>query len=282
MLLSHMEDLIVRAESGSTVHSDFLNLGEQYLIRTFLAQCGKTEGADWMFYGGYPFAERCMLFLFPEYIAETAAITAKSMEVPMTAQQNCRDLYPAAASALLSFCQEANSISAVCVSGSGYRHLTHRDYLGSLLSLGMERSVIGDIAVTDDCHAVIFLKTRFCAYLQSALERIGNDKVKISTITKEEAEKTPDSRRYEILSDTVASLRLDAVIAAACHLSREKAKQLVSSGAVEVDFRQTDAQDTELAAGTVLSIHGYGRYVLEAIDGTSKKGRLRIRMKKFI
>ena len=93
---------------------------------------------------------------------------------------------------------------------------------------------------------------------------------------------TPDCRRYVTLSDTVASLRLDGIVAAACNLPREKAKQLVSSDMVEVDFRPANAPDTELVPGQILSVRGHGRFIFDATDGASKKGRIRIRLRKLI
>ncbi len=270
VLLSHTEDLLVRAENGTIAVSAFLNLGEQYLIRSFLLGCGKAEWSDFCFFGGYPYAERCRLFLFPEYIAETIRYTPKE------------DTEAFPLDLCLPYIEGEGLVCALSVRGSGYKVLSHRDYLGSLLSLGIERSVIGDIAVHDDASAVIFTDENMLSYLLTTLERIGNDKVRCTPLTQERAFSIPDSRRYETVSDTVASLRLDGVIAAACNLSREKAKTLVSSGMVDVDFRPTEAPDLTLEVGAVLSVRGFGRFIFDSVDGTSKKGRLRIRIKKLI
>jgi RNA-binding protein YlmH len=158
----------------------------------------------------------------------------------------------------------------------------HTRFVYIQLALGIERCVIGDIAVTDDHTAVLFVKAAMAEYLTTALERIGSDKVHIRPLPDEEAIQTPDTRRWEMFSDTVASLRLDGIVSAATNLSRDRAKQLVSGGFVDVDFRPCDAPDTELTAGTYLSIRGHGRYLFSDVDGTSKKGRIRIRIKKLI
>lgn len=266
MLLSHAKDLLVRAERGSTAVSDFYNMGEQYLIRAFLGQCGMTEGEDWLFYGGYPYAERRMLFLFPPFMTESAKMIPDADPADM----------------LLSFAAEENAVGALSVSGSGYRELTHRDYLGSLLALGIERAVVGDIAVSDSSHAVIFIKNAMLPFAESALTRIGNDKVRIERLPPDAAAAVPDCRRYAVRTDTVASPRLDAIVAAAADLSRDKAKQLITSGLVEVDFRPEQAPDTILSPGAVLSVRGYGRFIFDMQNGVSKKGRLRIVIKKLI
>ncbi len=261
---------MTRADGG-TVSGDFLNLGEQFLVRSFLTQCGKIENLDYSFYGGYPAAERRMLFLFPPYLADT---------LPYMTDDAGNVLDPADAAAAV--CAEEQALTALKITGSGYRSLTHRDYLGSLLALGIERCVIGDIAVSDDHTAVLFVKAAMADFLTTALERIGSDKVTVRPMSDEDARQTPDTRRWEQISDTVASLRLDGIVAAAANLSREKAKQLVTGGFVNVDFRPCEHPDTELVPGCYLSVRGYGRYLFSEVDGTSKKGRIRIKLKKLI
>ncbi len=270
LLLAHTDDLLARADGG-TVSGDFLNLGEQFLVRAFLMQCGKTENNDFAFWGGYPAAERQMLFLFPPYLADT---------LPYMTDETGNILTPADAAAAV--CGEERALCALKITGSGYRTLTHRDYLGSLLALGIERSVIGDIAVTDEYSAILFVKAAMADFLTTALERIGADKVGVRPLSDEDARQTPDTRRWESVSDTVASLRLDGIVAAAANLSRDKAKQLVTGGFVDVDFRPCEQPDTELVPGCYLSIRGHGRYLFSDVDGTSKKGRIRIKLKKLI
>ena len=164
LLLAHTEDLLARSE-GSIVSGEFLNLGEQYLVRAFLTQCGKTENTDYFFFGGYPAAERRMLFLFPSYIADTLQYLSDDTD-GNSGQTDAR----------VSLCREEGCIRALKIVGSGYRELSHRDYLGSLLALGIERSVIGDIAVLDGHTAVLFVRAAMAEYLNTALERIGADK----------------------------------------------------------------------------------------------------------
>ena len=270
LLLAHTEDLLVRADGG-TVSGDFLNLGEQFLVRAFLVQCGKAENLDYAFFGGYPAAERRMLFLFPPYLTDT---------LPYMTDESGNTLTPGDAAAMV--CGEEHALCALQITGSGYRALTHRDYLGSLLALGIERSVIGDIAVTDSASAILFVKSAMADFLTTALERIGSDKVAVRPLSDDGARQTPDTRRWESISDTVASLRLDGIVAAAANLSRDKAKQLVTGGFVDVDFRPCEHPDTELVPGCYLSIRGHGRYLFSDVNGTSKKGRIRIKIKKLI
>ena len=265
ILLSHVTDLLDRSDYD-TVSTDFLNLSEQYLVRSLLTRCGRVENLHFTFYGGYPYAERRILFLFPEYVSDTVAAVS-----PAEQGAFC-----------VSLCVAEDRIGALSVHGSGYRSLSHRDYLGSLLSLGIERSVVGDISVSDNTHAVMFLKSTMCGYVSSVLERVGADKIHLSPLTCEQMQALPDRRKYEIISDTIASPRLDAIVSVCANVSRDKAKQLVTSGLTDVDFRPLVRPDAEIVPGMYLSIRGYGRFYFDAIDGTSKKGRLRVRLKKTV
>ncbi len=268
-LLAHTADLVDRS-AGSTVCGDFLSLGEQALVRAYLTQCGLIEGRSFVFFGGYPFAERARLFLFPEYISDTLSYLTDDTGTPDSI------------SPLLEICLQECSIAALSVSGSGYKTLGHRDYLGALLSHGLQRDVIGDIAVLSDSTAVLFTTPAISADLLSSFSRIGADKVHLTALSPEHAFATPDTRRWEVFSDTVASMRLDALVAAAANLPRDRAKQMVTGGLVDVNFRTCDAPDTEICPGTFLSVRGHGRFCIDAQDGTSKKGRLRVRIKKLI
>ncbi len=257
----------MRAEHGKTVYTNgFLNLSEQFLCRSYLTQQGKREFYDFLFFGGFPYAERRMLFCFPDYLAASYAY----------------DPAGDVSRALLDDCIAADAFAAITITGSGYRSLSHRDYLGALLALGIERNTIGDIAVLDPYQAVITARKNICDYLLSTVERIGADKVRTAPYAMEDVLQMPDVRRFETITDTIASPRLDAVIAACANISRDKAKQTVLAGLVDVNFRLTAAPDTEIKENTYLSIRGVGRFLYEGIDGTSKKGRLRILAKKFI
>lgn len=269
-LLVRTGELLGRAENGVTAVSDFLNLGEQYLCRRYLDACGRHEGSDYAFYGGYPSAERRLLFCFPDYLAQ------------MLSAENGEEGQDIVGTRVVSACEDEEAVTAFSVSGSGYKKLGHRDYLGALLSLGVERRVIGDIAVLDDAHAVVFCRPQIAGFLSDNLDRIGADKVHIAAVSGEERMAVPDTRQFTRITETVASLRLDGVVAALAGLSREKAKEAVTGGLTELDFRVTVSPDTEVTPGAYLSVRGVGRFIFEGTDGTSKKGRLRIHAKKFI
>ncbi len=289
-LLARAAELYDRAQGGVISHTDFLNLGEQYLLRRFLATVGAVEHRDYLFYGGYPHAERRILFLLPEYLWAYCASEEDVLregvfgeaDVANEAGASAETPFGQAPAALYAACAAENCIAALTVSGSGYKTLGHRDYLGSLLALGIERHTVGDIAVTDASHAHIFVRRPMDDFLLTALTHVGADKVRLSPLSEEEAARLPDTRRYEVLTDTVAAPRLDAICAVCTGLARDKAKAVVTSGLVDLDFRTVTAPDTEVSPGAYLSVRGYGRFYFADIGGLSKKGRLRITLYRFV
>ena len=158
--------------------------------------------------------------------------------------------------------------------------LTHRDFLGSILGLGIERDAIGDVAVQDAHTAVVFCPRTLGIFLKEMLEKVGNDTVKCSDYTPDEH--FTDGRHYKHISDTVASERLDCVVAALCNCSRDDAQNAVRSGQVEVDFEPEERVDFMLHAPATVSVRGYGRFILRAFDGETRKGRLRLRADQLI
>lgn len=271
LLLSRTAELIGRADGATVCSGCFYNLGEQYLLRAYMKMVGLTEGVHYVFFGGYDYAERAMLFCFPSYLSDAIAAALESSETKSYAAQMKED-------AMLS--EEA--LLGIRIQGSGYKTLSHRDYLGALLSLGIERHTLGDIVIPDTHSAYLIAKTNICDFLLTTLEHVGADKVRVSRVPSEEMRALPDMHRFEMISDTIASPRLDSIVAACANLSRKKAKVAVLAGSVELDFRTVTAPDANVPDHSYISIRGVGRFLFLGIDGTSKKGRLRMKAKRFI
>ncbi len=168
-------------------------------------------------------------------------------------------------------------ISAFPVSALEFKYrncdkLTHRDFLGSLMSLGIEREIVGDILV-DDGRCVVFVKSEMKDYIVSQIFKIGNVGIKI---TDADIEKLPQGRGQEKLFYTVSSLRLDNIVAGVANLSREKTKQLILSGSVCVNFMKTQNVSLILNANDTFTIRGKGKFILKGIIGKTKKDRFKI------
>ncbi len=155
-------------------------------------------------------------------------------------------------------------------------NLTHRNFLGTLMSLGINRNLIGDIRVGKG-EAIIFVSS-FTAYLiLDEVKKIGNVGVRAEEgICAEIPE-----QEFEILPQTVSSLRADAVVAAVCGVSREKSSFLIRSGAVVLSGIQLDSASENIDIEEVFSIKGYGKYILSEIGNITKKGKVHITIKKY-
>ena len=253
VLLSHLEELCDRAAQGRFTHSAFLTPREAKHAQAMLCRRGQWHRAR--LWGGYTQAERVVLLLFPDYITDMIA----EDEWHLTPIE-----------ALLSLVGEDDPVASLDVRGSGYRSLTHRDFLGSLLSLGLERSVLGDIAVKEN-GATVFCASHIAPFLLASVERIATDAVHIQRTTV-----PPDfdgGRRYRPLRDTVASPRLDCIVAALCNLSRDAAQTAVRNGLVEVDYECEERVDVTISIPCVISVRGVGKFAVRSLEKPNRRGR---------
>ncbi len=155
--------------------------------------------------------------------------------------------------------------------------LTHRDFLGALMSLGIEREAVGDILV-EDGRCIVFVKSEIKDYVASQIFKIGRVGVSVSDA---DLSKLPQGRGVEELCFSVSSLRLDNLVAAVAGLSREKAKQLIIQGNVGHNYVTTQNISKIVSEGDVLRIRGKGKYVLKAVLGETKKHKIRIMITHF-
>ncbi|MBQ8431309.1 MAG: hypothetical protein IJX28_00345 [Clostridia bacterium] len=264
LLQARLEDAVAGCEKGMVMALSFLTPLERRRAEILLRQRGAWEQA-W-FWGGYEDAERATLFLLPDYL-----LTCLSGPL-----HQCR------AEELCALLEEwiSEEVCALRITGSKFRTLTHRDYLGAILHLGLERDALGDIAVQNDHAAILFCTPTVATFLTEHLQKAANDAVRCSRCVLDES--FTDGRSYRPISDTVASARLDCVVAALINASREAAQTAIRAGRVEVEYEVVERTDLVLTPPTVLSIRGHGRYILRAFDGTTAKGRLRLRADQLI
>lgn len=148
--------------------------------------------------------------------------------------------------------------------------LTHRDYLGALLGTGIQRSCLGDIR-SDEEGAIVAVQTGMLEYICQNLREVGHSPVAVQPV--DAPDETDAGGVGELRTASVASLRLDAVLAAMLHMSRGDAASLVRQGRVQVNHLLSESLHFEVEAGDVLSIRGVGKYRLDAIGGKSRKQR---------
>lgn len=156
--------------------------------------------------------------------------------------------------------------------------LTHRDFLGALMNLGIERDVLGDIIVKENI-GYVFCEDAMASFLQEHLGKVKHTSV-LCEITKEcPAGTKPDVRETELV---VSSNRCDAVIAKVFQLSRSQSIELFRTKKVFVGGRQYENNSGVLKQGDIVSVRGYGKFIFNGFLKETKKGRIRIGIKQYV
>lgn len=155
--------------------------------------------------------------------------------------------------------------------------LRHRDFLGSLMGLGIRRDTVGDI-LTDKGRCVIFVREDVAPFILSQVEKIGRVGVKVGYA---DPDALPARELVKERVITLSSLRLDAFVAHVTNLSREKAVRLIKNEMVMVDHVTRTSADHPLKEGSTVTIRKYGKFVLSGSLGESRKGKLRVSVKHY-
>ena len=204
------------------------------------------------FFGGYPDAERVFLGVFPAYMAEGNIDGEKTAAVfPITA---------------LGFRYRAQA------------KLTHRDFLGTLLSCGVKREKVGDILCGKGL-AVAFLDSVVARYLTGQIEKVGGEGV---ALLPDYDGELPGFGGFREIRDTVASPRLDAVVKVAAGISREEAARRIEAGQVSVNHLPCLSVSSPVREKDILSLRGTGRFVVDELGPVSRKGRLFLTLRKYL
>lgn len=257
LFYARLDDLEKRALSGAVSHSDFFTPSEIYKAEKYFEAKGNKDKI--CFFGGFFDSQRKQIFLLPEYLVD--AYDKNELVLALDDDFNA-------------------SITVLKICGSGFRRLSHRDYLGSILSLGVERDKIGDICVLNDSSAIVFCSGEVSDFLIMELVSIGSDRVKIERTSIDK--NMPSTQQYQGFADTVASERIDCIVASIFNLSREKAQNLIKGGFVEFNYEVAKSVDERVNAGDIISARGYGKFVIRDVSCATKKGRLRLLADRYI
>jgi len=157
--------------------------------------------------------------------------------------------------------------------------LTHRDVLGAVLGLGIKREMVGDIYF-DDGSAVIMCEASVADYIMFNLKSVGRQNVNIAVC--DDKRRFSLQHKFEMQNIIVSSQRLDAVVAAMCKMSRSDANGHILSENVNVNFSVQNNPDKKVTDGDVISIRHHGRFVVDETVGETKKGRIILKVKKYI
>ncbi len=252
ILAARVADYIQRCEkNGKAVFTDFLSERESAIVCATAAQAGVAELI--VRFGGFRNAERTVVGFFPQY-----SIYFEKSEI--------LNEFP---------------IVALKITCSGFEEHTHRDYLGAILALGIERSVIGDIVVGDNGYtATVFVLEKISEFLISTLKLIGRDSVKIKRCALNEIPEI--AHEVSEIFGTLASLRIDSFVSEILNISRDKAVKLIESGFVTVNHAQVLSKSERISEGNVITVRGYGKFKLSQVGDANKKGRTRFCAEKYV
>lgn len=156
--------------------------------------------------------------------------------------------------------------------------LTHRDYLGSILGLGIERNVTGDIIVNDE-FAVMYCLENVADFIIHNLKNVG--RVSVKTAETELSEAAANVKFKEICA-FVPSARLDNILSAAAGVSRANAVRMLKEGCVKLNYVDESKADKRVNEKDILSVRGIGKFIYDGVSGTSKKDRLKVNIRKYI
>ena len=234
---------------------DAIRLSEKYAKARFTAFLTEEEqaiieeipmfGENFCYFGGYDGANRKMFGVFPEW------------------EEIDKDKFP---------------IKIVNFIKKYPKDLTHRDYLGTILSLGIERNKVGDILVYED-GAYVFLTENIADTILFGIEKISNCGIKSKIVNIDEIE--IPKQEFDDIKCIAASMRLDAVISGITKLSRNQAMLLIKGGKVSQNHKETEDGSKSVEVGDTISIRGYGRFIVFSVDGRTGSGRLHVHIKKF-
>lgn len=192
--------------------------------------------------GGYDGAERVVLGCFPDYVEDFS--------------------FP---------------ITAVCFTYRKTDTLRHRDFLGSLMGLGLKRETVGDILV-EEGRAVAFVSDEVVNYIVTQLDKVGRTGVKVTVGCDFDLPKKDSLTEHSV---TVASERLDCVVSALVGVSRNTAAELISQGLVSVNSAVCEKQTKNILQGDAVTVRGKGKFIIDGIDGRTRKNRIILKFKKY-
>lgn len=163
------------------------------------------------------------------------------------------------------------------VNKSKFKILGHKHFLGTILSLGIKRELLGDLIVEkNECFGIT--TDEIFEYLKNNLTEVANIPVIISEIS---ANDIP-IQSYEEINESVSSLRLDNLVTIIIKNSRNNAINVIDTGNVNINYVVEKEKSKQIKIGDVITVKKYGKFILDKILGESKKGKIRILIKKFI
>ncbi|MCR4587751.1 MAG: hypothetical protein K5682_05030 [Lachnospiraceae bacterium] len=239
-MIDHLMDLADRSrEQNRYLFSEFLSLPEQ---SDFLKMIGPHSAIPYEMWGGIEGCERKVVrFGSPEELGYEEDYPIVCLEIAPRMQKFAD-------------------------------HLEHRDVLGALMNQGIRREVLGDIFFEENV-AYLFCLSSIAEYLQDTLKQIRHTAIQVRV-----CENVPDlsGGKPKEKETTVASERIDVMIAECYNLSRSVCSELFHQGRVFLNGRQTEQTSAQLKAEDLVTVRGFGRFRYKENLGMTKKGKIRV------
>jgi RNA-binding protein YlmH len=164
-------------------------------------------------------------------------------------------------------------------SGDGkFLTLEHGDYMGAILGLGMKRDKVGDIHVLEGgCHCLV--SEDAADYLHLNLSQVHRVHVQTELLPLDQLKIS--SAQLEELQLSVASMRMDGIVSDVFRLSRAKVLAPIQAGRCRVNWKPEEDPSKPLKEGDMVSMQGFGRFKVIAVEGATKTGRIRVKIGKF-
>ena len=231
LLKKRLAELSHRAfERGYTTYSTFLNLQEISILKSL-----KVD-SKYSLFGGYENADRCVAAFSNDEIYSYPIVCIKIKPL----QQKFSD------------------------------KLTHRDFLGALMNLGIERGMLGDIKIINN-EGYLFCLDKISQYIVDNLSSIKHTSVKCKIIDDipELFNQIPDEEEY-----IVSSLRIDTVVSAVFKMSRNSASQLINQEKIFINSKTVYKDSVQLKEGDVVSVRGYGKFIYSQTVNETRKHKM--------
>lgn len=265
LFAGRIRDLARQAQMNDYLtHTGFLSLSEQSRAAMEVPGLGmpgagresSREGFRAVFYGGSGEADRKVLFFLPSYMDEKEFFRQE---------------------------EEGNGVTAcleIRVRGARFsREIGHRDCLGALMHLGIERDQVGDILIDKDgALAYVYVLSSMAEHICRELRTVGKSSVELRAVPPSGCGVKPELKTQ---TGSIASVRIDSLVAMAFHLSRSAAQELVSREQVFADGRTVTSSSFVPGEGCRISVRGHGKFIYEGEEKTTRKGRIFVRISVF-
>lgn len=221
-------------------YTEFLN---PYEVKNAVSILNAMDDLNYSVDGGYEQSERKLIYIYPFYMTED------------TITKNIRVLK---------------------ISGNfKFSNISHKDYLGSILGLGIKREKIGDILIHEN-HCQVIVSDDICDFILMNLTKIARNNVLVEEIKRDEI--IYSKPNYKEVSFTISSSRLDCIISGIYNLSRQESLQYIKAERVFVNYEKIISSSRTINSGDIISVRGKGRCIVSEIGDLTKKGRIKIKV----